>query len=40
MRNNQNEYIRNADITLIWDDICIAYINKLDEIKYEQGRKI
>gem|GEM_PF-4489906 len=32
MRSIQNEYIRNADITLIWNDMCIADMNELSEI--------
>jgi len=32
VRSIQNEYIRNADITLNWDDIRNAYMNELSEI--------
>ena len=32
VRSIQNEYICNADITPIWDDIRIVYMNELCEI--------
>jgi len=32
VRSIQNEYIRNADITPIWEDIRNAYMNELYEI--------
>jgi len=39
VRSIQNEYIRNADITSIWDDIRIAYMNELGDmaVKIDYG---
>ena len=45
MRSIQNEYIRNADITSIWDNIRIAYMSELYAIvkinvaKSNKGRR-
>ena len=33
VRSIQNECIRNADMTLIWNDIRNAYMNELSEIR-------
>ena len=32
MERIQNEYIRNADITINWEDIRNAYMNELSEM--------
>lgn len=37
----QNEYIFNADITPILDDICNAYMNELEiDPEYENARRL